>query len=84
MTVSGPRAEDLPGDLAGILAAGAGWWPLAMARELDDALLMLRANEPEIGTLVLKTRGEARAVLGLRRDHGGALATTGSCARRSA
>ncbi len=65
VTVSGPRAEDLPGDLAGILAAGAGWWPLAMAREFDDALLMLRANEPEIGTLVLKTRGEMRAGIGL-------------------
>ncbi len=63
VTVSGPRAEDLPGDLAGIVAAGAGWWPLAMARELDDALLMLRANEPEIGTLVLKTRGEVGPVL---------------------
>jgi benzoyl-CoA-dihydrodiol lyase len=63
VTVKGPRTEDLPRDLAGILAAGAGWWPLAMARELDDALLMLRANEPEIGTLVLKTRGEVGLVL---------------------
>src|SRR5271154_5288998 len=75
VTVTGPRAEDVPGDLAGILAAGAGWWPLTMARELDDALLMLRANEPEIGTLLLKTRGEARpalacdALLGLHRGH---------------
>ena len=63
VTVKGPRAEDVPGDLAGIVAAGAGWWPLAMARELDDALLMLRANEPEIGILVLKTRGDLQAVL---------------------
>jgi benzoyl-CoA-dihydrodiol lyase len=63
VTVGGPGAEDLPGDLAGILAKGAGWWPLAMARELDDALLLLRANEPAIGTLVLKTRGDAQAVL---------------------
>jgi benzoyl-CoA-dihydrodiol lyase len=75
VTISGPRAEDLPADLAGILAAGAGWWPLAMARELDDALLMLRANEPEIGTLVLKTRGQvgpvlaSDAILGAHRDH---------------
>jgi benzoyl-CoA-dihydrodiol lyase len=75
VTVSGPRAEDVPGDLAGICAAGAGWWPLAMAREMDDALLMLRANEPEIGTLLLKTRGEAGpvlasdAILGAHRDH---------------
>ena len=40
-----------------------GWWPLAMARELDDALLLLRANEPAIGTLVLKTTGGPDAVL---------------------
>ncbi len=56
--VTGPRREDLPGDLPGIIAAGADWWPLAMARELDDALLLLRANEPALGTLVLKTAGE--------------------------
>jgi benzoyl-CoA-dihydrodiol lyase len=63
VTVTGPRAKDAPGDVAGIVAAGARWWPLAMARELDDALLLLRANEPEIGTLVLKTRGDPQTVL---------------------
>ncbi|HEY3908378.1 MAG TPA: 2,3-epoxybenzoyl-CoA dihydrolase [Stellaceae bacterium] len=63
ITVTGPRAEAAPSDLADILAAGAGWWPLAMGRELDDALLLLRANEPEIGALVLKTRGDMNAVL---------------------
>ncbi len=63
VTVTGPRAADQPHDLAGIVAAGARWWPLAMARELDDALLMLRANDPSIGTLVLKTRGDPQAVL---------------------
>jgi len=63
VVVKGPRTAEVPGDLAGILAAGANWWPLAMARELDDALLMLRANEPEIGTLVLKTSGDIQAVL---------------------
>ncbi len=63
MTVSGPRSEEAPGDLAGIIASGALWWPLAMARELDDALLMLRTNHREIGTVVLKTSGEAEAVL---------------------
>ncbi len=63
VTVTGPRAEDMPTDIAGTLAAGARWWPLAMARELDDALLLLRANESEIGTLVLKTRGDPQAVL---------------------
>ncbi|MSQ70589.1 MAG: benzoyl-CoA-dihydrodiol lyase [Betaproteobacteria bacterium] len=62
LTVSAPtRAQ--PVDLAGILAAGASWWPLAMARELDDAILMLRTNDLEIGTWVLQTRGNADAVL---------------------
>jgi benzoyl-CoA-dihydrodiol lyase len=63
VTVAAPHAEDVPGDLAGILALGASWWPLAMARELEDALLLLRANEREIGILVLKTRGGTQAVL---------------------
>src|SRR6202140_4620508 len=62
LTVGAP-GDDAPRDVDGILAAGAGWWPLAMARELDDALLMLRANELELGTLLLKTRGSAAAVL---------------------
>src|SRR5215472_341210 len=63
LTVTGPGSGDAPGDLARILAAGAAWWPLAMARELDDALLLLRANHREIGTLVLKTSGDLDAVL---------------------
>jgi benzoyl-CoA-dihydrodiol lyase len=63
VTVRGPEAADAPIDIDGILAAGAGWWPLAMARELDDAILLLRANEPEIGTVVLKTRGDIATVL---------------------
>ncbi len=62
LTVSAPEA-DQPSDIDGILAAGAAWWPLQMARELDDAILMLRTNDNEIGTLVLKTRGEAAKVL---------------------
>ncbi len=62
ITVSAPAA--LPaGDLDPILAAGAAWWPLAMARELDDAILLLRANEPDIGTWILKTAGDASHVL---------------------
>ena len=52
-----------PSDLAGIEAAGARWWPLAMARELDDAILTLRTNELDIGTWILKTEGEAAHVL---------------------
>jgi benzoyl-CoA-dihydrodiol lyase len=63
VTVTGPRGGAAPGALADIIAAGARWWPLAMARELDDAILMLRANHREIGTLVLKTSGELDAVL---------------------
>ncbi len=61
--VTGPGAGDIPDGIDGILAAGASWWPLALARELDDALLLLRANEHEIGTLVLKTRGDPAHVL---------------------
>ena len=62
LTVSAP-AQPQPQDLAGIHAAGAQWWPLQMARELDDAILMLRTNDLDIGTWVLKTRGDEKAVL---------------------
>jgi len=61
-TVQGPAAAQ-PVDIAGIEAAGTGWWPLAMARELDDAILSLRTNEPAIGTWLLKTHGDARCAL---------------------
>jgi benzoyl-CoA-dihydrodiol lyase len=63
LTIIGPRDGAAPGVLADIIAAGARWWPLAMARDLDDALLMLRANHHEIGTWLLKTSGELDAVL---------------------
>ena len=62
VTVSAPERPQ-PRDLSGIHAAGATWWPLEMARELDDAILMLRTNDLEIGTWILKTRGSAEAVL---------------------
>ena len=52
-----------PENLAGIHAAGANWWPLQMTRELDDAILMLRTNDLEVGVWILKTRGDAAAVL---------------------
>jgi benzoyl-CoA-dihydrodiol lyase len=61
-TVRAPAAAQ-PADLAGIEAAGARWWPLAMARELDDAILTMRTNELDIGTWILKTEGDAQAVL---------------------
>ena len=88
VTVRGSEAADAPVDIDGILAAGAGWWPLAMARELDDAILLLRANEPESGTVVLKTRGDIATVLAcdaamLRyRDHWFVRETIG-CLRRA-
>ena len=62
ITVAAPSSPQ-PRDPAAILAAGASWWPLAMARELDDAILCLRTNDLEIGTWILKTRGDADAVL---------------------
>ncbi len=62
VTVSAPEQAS-PADLPGIHAAGARWWPLQVARELDDAILMLRTNDLEIGTWILKTRGSAEAVL---------------------
>jgi benzoyl-CoA-dihydrodiol lyase len=62
ITVRAP-ATAVPQDLQAIVAAGARWWPLAMARELDDAILSLRTNEAGIGTWLLKTSGDADAVL---------------------
>ena len=61
ITVSGPEAG--PGALAGVHAAGAGFWPLAMARALDDAILHLRLNEPELGVIVFRTVGDPASVL---------------------
>jgi benzoyl-CoA-dihydrodiol lyase len=47
------------------LAAGANWWPLQMARELDNAILSLRTNELELGLWVLKTGGNREAVVAM-------------------
>ncbi|HEU4457502.1 MAG TPA: 2,3-epoxybenzoyl-CoA dihydrolase [Methylibium sp.] len=62
ITAKAPSAP-LPQGIDAIVAAGAGWWPLRFARELDDAILHLRTNEPEIGCWLLKTAGDADAVL---------------------
>ncbi len=62
LTVSAPETAPATG-IDAIVAAGAAWWPLLMARELDDAILMLRTNDLEIGTWVLKTSGDAAHVL---------------------
>jgi benzoyl-CoA-dihydrodiol lyase len=62
LTVHAPDLAQ-PQSLDGILEAGANWWPLQMARELDDAILNLRTGEPDIGTWLLYTRGDPQAVL---------------------
>ncbi|MGI5326952.1 2,3-epoxybenzoyl-CoA dihydrolase [Actinomadura nitritigenes] len=62
VTVLGPDG-DVPADVAGVHAQGAEFWTLAMTRELDDLVLDLRANEPELGTWTLRTEGDAARVL---------------------
>jgi benzoyl-CoA-dihydrodiol lyase len=58
IVVAGPDTPP-PADPAGAQAAGAAFWPLALARELDDLILHLRVNEDEIGLWVLRTTGAA-------------------------
>jgi benzoyl-CoA-dihydrodiol lyase len=73
ITVLGPTGAT-PRSLAEIHEAGAGFWPLAVARELDDLILHLRANELELGTWLLRTRGECGAVIAHERlltEHAG-------------
>ena len=60
--VSAPKSP-VPNDLPAIQAAGDRWYPLQMARELDDAILSLRTNELDIGTWLLKTEGDAALAL---------------------
>ncbi|MCX7257757.1 MAG: benzoyl-CoA-dihydrodiol lyase, partial [Polaromonas sp.] len=60
-TVKAPSGAQ-PTDIAGIEALGADWFPLVLARELEDAILMMRTNELEIGTWLIKTEGDASAV----------------------
>jgi len=61
-TVKAPSAPQ-PTGIDAIVAAGAHWWPLQFARELDDAILSMRTNELDIGTWIFKTEGDAAAVL---------------------
>jgi benzoyl-CoA-dihydrodiol lyase len=61
LTVKGP-AEDQPADADAIHAKGADWWALQVARELDDAILMLRTNSTELGLWVLRAEGDADKV----------------------
>ena len=59
--VRGPDAPP-PSEIAAIHGQGAEFWPLALARELDDAVLHLRSNESEIGTWVVRSEGDADRV----------------------
>jgi len=61
-TAKAPATEQ-PANIDAIVAMGANWWPLQFARELDDAILSMRTNELDIGTWILKTQGDACAVL---------------------
>ncbi|MCX5537493.1 2,3-epoxybenzoyl-CoA dihydrolase [Streptomyces sp. NBC_00006] len=62
ITLEGPP-EDAPADLAALHRQGDTSWSLALARELDDLILDLRTNEPELGTWVVRIRGNASRVL---------------------
>ncbi|MEW6298250.1 MAG: 2,3-epoxybenzoyl-CoA dihydrolase [Thermodesulfobacteriota bacterium] len=62
ITVSAPP-QPQPEGVEDILTLGARWWPLQVARELDDAILMLRTNNLDVGVWVLRTRGDANLVL---------------------
>ncbi|MBV9093552.1 MAG: benzoyl-CoA-dihydrodiol lyase [Streptosporangiaceae bacterium] len=66
ITVRAP-GEDPPPGTARLAELGAGFWPLAVTRELDDLILDLRTNELELGTWVLRTEGDPRRVLGYDR-----------------
>jgi benzoyl-CoA-dihydrodiol lyase len=61
LTIQGPK--QVPDSMESLHAAGDQWWPLAMARELDDAVLLLRVNEPDLGLLLIKTEGDMQQVL---------------------
>jgi benzoyl-CoA-dihydrodiol lyase len=62
VTVRAP-AEGAPASLEAAHALGAAFWPLAVAREFEDALLHLRFNEPRLGLIVLRTEGDPQRVL---------------------
>lgn len=63
--VRGPSAEQCDFRPDQLQEQGDAWYPLAMARELDDAILHLRTNEPEIGIWLLRTQGDSQAVLAM-------------------
>ena len=63
VTLQGPRGP-VPGDAAAARARGAAFWPLTLARQLDDLVLHLRVNESEVGTIALRSSGDGEAALG--------------------
>ncbi len=60
LKIQGPSRETK--DLEDIKTQGVNFWPLAVLRALDDALLSLRFNEPELGTLIITSEGNAAKV----------------------
>jgi benzoyl-CoA-dihydrodiol lyase len=62
LLIQGP-GEGPPADTDEAVEAGAGYWPLRLARELDDAILHLRVNEPDIGTLMVRSTGDLDEVV---------------------
>jgi benzoyl-CoA-dihydrodiol lyase len=62
VTVQGP-SQPAPPSISAAHELGAAFWPLLLARELEDAILHLRFNEPKIGVLLLRTEGSAQTVL---------------------
>jgi benzoyl-CoA-dihydrodiol lyase len=80
--IKGPSGPQ-PQDIAAIEAQGANWWPLKLARELDDAILSMRTNELDIGVWLMKSEGDVEAALAMDatlrglREHWFVRATTG-------
>jgi benzoyl-CoA-dihydrodiol lyase len=66
ITVFGPEG-DVPDTVQRIHELGARFWPLAMTRELDDLVLRLRANELELGTWIIHTKGDVEDALAFER-----------------
>jgi benzoyl-CoA-dihydrodiol lyase len=63
-TIRGPSGGE-PSDIAAIEAEGARWYPLALARELEDAVLSMRTNERDSGVWLIKTEGDLDAALAM-------------------
>jgi len=79
ITVAGPEG-DVPDTVERVHELGADFWPLAMTRELDDLILWLRANELELGTWVIRTRGDVEDALAFERviaEHAGSANSQG-------